>query len=133
MLFRSSGFMPASFIRHQTLFTLEFLDFQHQANLEMKVILVLTSMTRLTFVQASVYQVWQFIKRQTAASIPSKIPNLYHELRRISRVWRWLKYLKWSGKSSTTVKDPPGILAPFCPSCPQASINIPNDWQWNQT
>ena len=31
------GFMLASFVRHRTLFTIEFLDFQRQANLEMKV------------------------------------------------------------------------------------------------
>ncbi|KAF8799516.1 hypothetical protein BYT27DRAFT_7263821 [Phlegmacium glaucopus] len=62
---------------------------------------------------------------------PESVPNLYHELRRISHIWRWLKKLKWAGfahKSEETTSAKPGELANFCPACPQPGINLPGEW-----
>jgi hypothetical protein len=62
---------------------------------------------------------------------PELVPNLYHELRRMSRVWRWMKKLKWAGFGHKVLDhmDPaPGSLANFCPACPQPGINLPENW-----
>ena len=62
---------------------------------------------------------------------PDTVPNLYHELRRMSRIWRWLKKLKWAGfghsDEKTTVPNT-SELANFCPACPQVGVNIAEDW-----
>ncbi|GLB34333.1 hypothetical protein LshimejAT787_0112170 [Lyophyllum shimeji] len=58
--------------------------------------------------------------------------NFYRELRRLSRGWRWLKKLQWSGvgQAGKGINDVgEGELAIFCPTCPQPEINLPPDWQ----
>ena len=43
-----------------------------------------------------------------------------------------MKKLKWAGfghKTSDPMKVTPGELAIFCPACPQAGINLPDDWK----
>ena len=62
---------------------------------------------------------------------PAEVANIYHELRRMSRLWCWMKCLKWAGYGSTTknVSDvSAGQLTIFCPACPQPGINIPDNW-----
>jgi hypothetical protein len=57
---------------------------------------------------------------------------LYHELRRLSRLWRWVKKLRWAGyaqKVGQPIDPKPGELGNFRPACPQVGINLPEDWK----
>jgi hypothetical protein len=109
--------MPTSFQRIRTLFTIRLLDLFRLSNLELK---------------ASAYQFYQLLRRLTAPMDPAGVVDLYREFRRMSRLWRWMKRLKWAGCGS---KDKPvndvkaGELVTFCPACPQPGINIPDNWK----
>lgn len=113
----ASNLLPTSFARIRTLFTVQVLDHFRLCNLELK---------------ASAYQFYQLIRRVTLPTRPAEVVNLYHELRRMSRLWRWMKRLKWAGYGHNE-RDPlnpePGSLANFCPACPQVGINIPENWK----
>ncbi len=76
----ASRLIPASFDRIRTLFTAQMLDYFRLCNLELK---------------ASAYQFNQLLRRITLPMAPSQVLNLYNELRRMSRLWRWMKRLKW--------------------------------------
>lgn len=111
-----AGFVPTSFKRIRTLFTISVLDFFRYSNLEMK---------------ASAYQFFQLLRRVTMPMAPSEVVNFYHELRRLSRVWRWMKKLKWAGlghKKADAMNPAKGELSVFCPACPQPGINLGDDW-----
>jgi hypothetical protein len=63
---------------------------------------------------------------------PLKVANLYHELCQLSRLWRWVKKLRWAGyglKRGQPINPQPGELGNFCPACPQPGINIANNWR----
>ena len=112
----AAGLVPTSFARYKTLFTHAVLDDFRLSNLECK---------------TSAYQYFQKLRRQTSPMSPDNVPNLYHELRRMSRLWRWMKKLKWAGmahRPDFTIDPMPGELANFCPACPQPGINIPENW-----
>jgi hypothetical protein len=115
----ASHLLPTSFTKIQTLFTVQVLDYFWLCNLELK---------------ASAYQFYQLIRHVTLPMQPAKVVNLYHELQCMSRLWRWMKRLKWAGYGHNQ-KDPlspePGSLAPFCPACPQVGINIPENGKEN--
>ncbi len=109
--------VPTTFNRVRTLFTTLVLDHFRLSNLEIK---------------ASAYQYFQLLRRMTRPTAPSLVPNLYHELRRLSRAWRWMKKLKWAGfgnDNRNPVSSNPGELGNFCAACPQAGINLPSDWK----
>ena len=113
----SSNLLPTSFTKICTLFTVHVLDHFRLCNLELK---------------ASAYQFYQLIRRVTLPMRPADVVNLYHELRRMSRLWRWMKRLKWAGyghNQKDPLKPEPGSLANFCPACPQVGINIPENWK----
>jgi hypothetical protein len=113
----ASQLLPASFKRIRTLFTAQALDMFRLCNLELK---------------ASAYQFYQLLRRLTRPMAPGDVINLYREFRRMSRIWRWMKKLKWAGYagSTKTVSEvDAGGLAIYCPACPQPGINIPNDWK----
>jgi CxC2 like cysteine cluster associated with KDZ transposases len=113
----AARFVPTSFVRYRTLFTHQVLDDFRLANLECK---------------ASAYQYFQKLRRHTSAMAPESVPNLYHELRRMSRLWRWMKKLKWAGfghHSRGHAEVDPGSLAIFCPACPQPGVNLPEQWE----
>lgn len=112
----AAGLVPSSFTRYRTVFTHAALDDFRLSNLECK---------------ASAYQYFQKLRRQTSPVSPDTVPNLYHGLRRMSRLWRWLKKLKWAGvghRPDGDIETKPGELANFCPACPQPGINIPDNW-----
>jgi CxC2 like cysteine cluster associated with KDZ transposases len=113
----TNNLLPTSFTNIRTLFTVQVLDYFRLCNLELK---------------ASAYQFYQLIRRVTSPMRPAEVVNLYHELRRMSRLWRWMKRLKWAGYGHNQ-RDPltpePGTLANFCPACPQVGINIPENWK----
>jgi hypothetical protein len=112
-----SRFVPATFSQYKTLFTVEVLDDFRISNLECK---------------ASAYQYFQKLRRLTFPTAPARTPNLYQELLRMARVWRWLKKKKWAGhghRSGDFTKTAPGELANFCPACPQPGINLPENWK----
>ncbi|KAG6873358.1 hypothetical protein C0992_008824, partial [Termitomyces sp. T32_za158] len=114
-----SQLVPSTFVRTRTYFTTAVLDDFRLTNLECK---------------ASAYQYWQKIARITSPIASSgEVDNLYRELRRISRSWRWLKKLKWAGFGHDGTKQPMkpdrGELAIFCPACPQSGVNLPSDWE----
>lgn len=109
--------LPASFIRIRTIFTTQLMDYFRLCNLELK---------------ASAYQFYQLIRRLTLPMGKSEMVNLYHEFRRMSRLWRWMKKLKWAGyghNQQDHLNPPAGSLSIFCPTCPQPAANLPADWK----
>jgi len=109
--------LPASFERIRTLFSVQLLDYFRLSNLELK---------------ATAYQFYHLLKRLTNPMDPATVVNLYREFRRMSRIWRWMKRLKWAGygnnkKMASEVSA--GELSVFCPACPQPGINIPENWK----
>jgi hypothetical protein len=109
--------LPASFKRIKTLFTAQVLDMYRLSNLELK---------------ASAYQFYQLLRRLTKPMAPAEVINLYREFRRMSRIWRWMKKLKWAGRVGNVAPVSAvgaGELAIYCPACPQPGINIPDDWK----
>ena len=109
--------LPASFQRIRTLFTVQVMDHFRLCNLELK---------------ASAYQFYHLLRRLTAPMAPAAVVDLYREFRRMSRIWRWMKRLKWAGRANNDmpvdeVKE--GELGIFCPACPQPGINIPDNWK----
>jgi KDZ transposase family protein len=116
----AAGLVPTSFSQYRTIFTHNVLDDFRLSNLECK---------------ASAYQYFQKLRRQTSPMSPETVPDLYHELRRMSRLWRWMKKLKWAGvahRPDASLETNPGELANFCPACPQPGINIPENWWLEQ-
>ncbi|KAH9481115.1 hypothetical protein JR316_0005635 [Psilocybe cubensis] len=83
--------------------------------------------------KASTYQFYNLIRRLTNPISPSLVANLYNKFRRMTRLWRWMKKLKWAGfaghngRSALDVKK--GELAVFCPACPQPGINLDENWK----
>ena len=111
-----SRLIPTSFEKMRTLFTTTVLDTYRLANLELK---------------ASAYQYFQLLQRLSAKT-SSQVPNLYNDLLKVSRAWRWMKKLKWAGfghTSANPMTPAAGELSVFCPACPQPNINIPENWQ----
>jgi hypothetical protein len=109
--------LPTSFKRTKTLFTSQVLDMFRLCNLELK---------------ASAYQFYQLLRRMTRPMAPAEVINLYREFRRMSRLWRWMKKLKWAGYPNNTKKVnevQAGELAIYCPACPQSGINIMENWK----
>ena len=110
----ASGLVPASFQRIRTLFSTQVLNFFRLCNLEMK---------------ASAYQFYHLLRRLTA---PAEVVDLYNKFRRMTRLWRWMKKLKWAGYGHNGKRPShvePGELANYCPACPQPGINLPEDWK----
>ena len=113
----TSNLLPTSFTKIWTLFTVQVLDHFWLCNLELK---------------ASAYQFYQLIRHVTLLMRPAEVVNLYHKLRRMSRLWRWMKRLKWVGyghNQRNPLNPEPGSLANFCLACPQVGINILEDWK----
>lgn len=111
---------PASFDRIRTLFSGQLLDYFRLCNLELK---------------ASAYQFYQLLRRMTLPTAPAEVVNLYNEFRRMTRLWRWMKKLKWSGFGHHK-RDPNNVangeLAVYCPACPQPGVNIPPNWKHDE-
>lgn len=113
-------FLPASFTKIRTLFTVHLMDYFRLSNLELK---------------SSAYQFYQLIRRLTMPMAHASVINLYHEFRRMSRLWRWMKKLKWAGyghNKQDALQPNPGSLANYCPTCPQPGINLPDNWKDDQ-
>ena len=111
-----AGMVPTSMSKIRTLFTTIVLDRFQTCNLEMK---------------SSAYQFYQMLRRITNPMNPFQEANLYHELRRLSRLWRWVKKLRWAGYGQRTGQQSqpePGGLGNFCPACPQIGVNVPDGW-----
>lgn len=112
----ASGLLPASFIKIRTIFTAQLMDY-FRCNLELK---------------ASAYQFYQLIRCLTQPLGQSEMINLLHEFRRMSRLWRWMKKLKWAGyghNGQDHFNPPAGSLSIFCPTCPQPKMNLPEGWK----
>lgn len=113
----ASRLLPTSFERIRTIFSAQLLDYFRLSNLETK---------------ASAYHFYHLLQRLTTPMDPGSVVNLYREFRRMSRIWRWMKRLKWAGYGTTNKKSSevsPGELSVFCPACPQPGINIPDNWK----
>jgi hypothetical protein len=113
----AARFLPASFERIRTLFTAQLLDFFRLSNLELK---------------STAYHFYHLLQRLTNPMAPAKVSNLYREFRRMTRIWRWMKRLKWAGfgrETKTASEVAPGQLSVFCPACPQPGVNIPDNWK----
>ena len=74
--------LPTSFNWIKTLFTAQLLDRFRLSNLELKV---------------SAYQFYQLLCCLTQPTAPAEVADLYREFRRMSRIWCWMKRLKWAG------------------------------------
>jgi hypothetical protein len=113
----SCRLIPTTFTRYRTLFTAGVLDDFHISNLECKV---------------SAYQYYHKLHHLTNPAALSNVLSFYHELLRLSWLWRWMKKLKWAGYGHKT-GDPnspnSGELANFCPACLQPGINLPLNWK----
>ncbi|KAF9541839.1 hypothetical protein CPC08DRAFT_650444, partial [Agrocybe pediades] len=112
-----AGFMPSSFKRIRTLFTAALLDDYRLCNLEMK---------------SSAYQYYNVLRRITNPLAPADVVNVYDEFRRMTRLWRWMKKLKWAGyghNQKNPLQAARGELANFCVACPQDGKNLPPDWR----
>ncbi|KAF9565021.1 hypothetical protein CPC08DRAFT_630413, partial [Agrocybe pediades] len=113
----ASKYMPSSFKRIRTLFTLDLLDTYQLSNLELK---------------ASAYQYYNLLRRVTNSLAPADVVNVYDEFRRMTRLWRWMKKLKWAGyghNEKNPLEARRGELANFCVACPQDGKNLPPDWR----
>jgi hypothetical protein len=113
----ASRLLPTSFERIRTIFSAQLLDYFRLSNLETK---------------ASAYHFYHLLQRLTTPMDPNSVVNLYREFRRMSRIWRWMKRLKWAGygnKNNMASDVSPGQLSVFCPACPQPGINIPENWK----
>ena len=113
----ASRLVPASFQNIRTLFSAQLLDFFRLCNLELK---------------ASAYSFYHLLWRLTMPMAPAEVADLYNEFRRMTRLWRWMKKLKWAGyghngKSTKDIKA--GELAIFCAACPLPGVNLPPDWK----
>ncbi|KAG6914147.1 hypothetical protein DXG01_002188 [Tephrocybe rancida] len=115
----AAGLIPTSFKRFRTFFTTSVLDNFQLTNLECK---------------ASTYQYWNKLSRTGAPGISHQdLDDFYRELRRLSRSWRWVKKLIWSGFAHDSQRDieslSPSKLALFCSTCPQDKLNLPDNWK----
>uniref|UniRef100_A0A8H7XMY7 CxC2-like cysteine cluster KDZ transposase-associated domain-containing protein n=1 Tax=Psilocybe cubensis TaxID=181762 RepID=A0A8H7XMY7_PSICU len=114
----ASRLLPTSFHRIRTVFSAQLLDYFCLSNLELK---------------ASAYQFYSLIRRVTNPMFPSSVVDLYNEFRRMSRLWRWMKKLKWSGfaghNERAVLSFGTGDLGIFCPACPQPGVNLPDNWR----
>jgi len=114
-----SRLILASFENIKTIFTTQVLDYFRLCNFELK---------------ASAYEYNNLLKWMTTPLALSDVLNLYHVLRCMSRLWRWLKKLKWAGYSNHN-KNVRNIglwdLVTFCVACPQdgPNGNLPENWQ----
>jgi hypothetical protein len=113
----ASRLLPTSFKNIRTLFSAQVLDYFRLCNLEMK---------------ASAYQFYHLLRRLTLPMAPAEVVDLYNEFRRMTRLWRWMKKLKWAGyghngKSPMDVGR--GELANYCAACPQPGVNLPENWK----
>ncbi|PPQ85582.1 hypothetical protein CVT24_009935, partial [Panaeolus cyanescens] len=108
--------IPSSFDRIQTLFTTPLLDFARLCNLELK---------------SSIYQFNSMLRRLTDPMAPDLVANLYHEFRRMFRLWRWVKKLLWAGygHKSDPCSAKNGEFGNFCYTCPQPGLNLPPTWE----
>ncbi|KAF9552131.1 hypothetical protein CPC08DRAFT_647294, partial [Agrocybe pediades] len=112
--------IPSSFEKIRTIFTAQVLDHFRLCNLELK---------------ASAYQFHSLLRRMTAPMAPAKVLNLYNVFRRMTRLWRWMKKLKWAGYgcNGRPVKDlAAGELANFCVACPITQgmdKNVADNWK----
>jgi hypothetical protein len=88
------GLVPTTFTQFRTLATIEVLDHIRHANLDLK---------------ASSWQYHRLLRRQTQPLPVQGNINLYKELRRLSREWRWMKKLKWAGYGHGTFLSDGGI------------------------
>ncbi|KAH9478216.1 hypothetical protein JR316_0008669 [Psilocybe cubensis] len=114
----ASRLLPTSFHRIRTVFSAQLLDYFRLSNLELK---------------ASAYQFYSLIRQVTNPMFPSSVVDLYNEFRRMSRLWRWMKKLKWSGfaghNGRAALSVGKGELGIFCPACPQPGVNLPDNWR----
>ncbi|KAF9054761.1 hypothetical protein BJ165DRAFT_1566299, partial [Panaeolus papilionaceus] len=107
--------LPASFKQPKTFFMTQMLDYSRLCNLELKCLY---------------YQFHQLLCRLTHPLAPALVKSLYHEFRRMCRIWRWMKKLKWAGLrlDGKAAKPTSGQFTVFCSACPQPGINIPDNW-----
>ncbi|KAG2137129.1 uncharacterized protein EDB93DRAFT_1106678 [Suillus bovinus] len=109
------GLFPASFTCPKTAFTFEVLDHFLIDALECK---------------TSARSFYEKLTRLTNNAFQDTVPDRYHELMRVSRLWRDLKNRKWFGFGHDVKPEPgPGDLALFCPSCLQPGINMSLLWE----
>ena len=113
----ASRLLLTSFERIRTIFSAQLLDYFRLSNLEIK---------------ATAYQFYRLLQQLTNPMDPATVVNLYREFRRMSRIWRWMKRLKWAAygyRHQKVSEVSPGELSVFCPACPQLGINVADDWK----
>jgi len=124
------GLFPASTTRTSTAFTFSVLEYFHVDAVECK--------TSASNFSNKLHQLTDFSSPQ---SVPVSMACLYynifliglkdryHELMRVSRIWRDLMARINSGLGHEEIAElQPGGLAIFCPACPQPGVNLPKEW-----
>jgi len=84
--------------------------------------------------RSSAYQFLEMLRQVTNSLNPSKVVNLYHELPRLSRLWRWVKKLRWARyrqRVGQLITPKPGELGNNCLACPQVGFNVAENWKAN--
>ena len=108
------GLYPVSQDRPQTVFTFRLLDDYHLTNLETK---------------AAAQSYYAKLRRLTDDTFPHLVPDRYRELLRAIREWRNLRARQTMGVGYGEGEVRKGGLVPFCPTCPQPGVNLPDDWK----
>lgn len=110
------GLFPSSMKKTRTVFSFRVLEDCHLANLEGKV---------------STFKYYNKLKRLTSNAFPSMGIDRYREFLRALRQWCDVRARQRAGEpfQPEGYEIPIGGLAPFCLTCPQPGVNLPENWQ----
>ncbi|KAJ7438372.1 hypothetical protein B0H11DRAFT_1752825 [Mycena galericulata] len=108
---------PATVVHPRTAATFDELDHFQLMNFETK---------------CSAYEYYHGLARVADNTGLRKLPDRYHEFRRMTREWNNLHMLKRAGRGHDPIGidgTAPGECALLCPACPHPGKNIPANWR----
>ncbi|KAJ7500537.1 hypothetical protein B0H11DRAFT_2225527 [Mycena galericulata] len=108
---------PATVVHPRTAATFDELDHFQLMNFETK---------------CSAYEYYHGLARVADNTGLKKLPDRYHEFRRMTREWNNLHMLKRAGRGhdpAGIAGTAPGECALLCPACPHAGKNLPANWK----
>ncbi|KAJ7909356.1 hypothetical protein B0H13DRAFT_1616599, partial [Mycena leptocephala] len=109
---------PATTLRPSTAATFRVLRKFHKLSFESK---------------CSAYEFYNALARETDNTGSFQPRNRYREFLRMTREWRHLQMLKWSGRAHIpggARNIEAGACAVLCPACPQPGKNLPAGGEW---
>ncbi|KAJ7500922.1 hypothetical protein B0H11DRAFT_2225311 [Mycena galericulata] len=108
---------PATVVNPRTAATFNELDSFQLMNFESK---------------CSAYEYYHSLAREGDNTGLKKLPDRYHEFRRMTRQWNNLHMLKRAGRGHDAdgiAATSPGECALLCPACPHPDKNLPPNWK----